>query len=309
MLLRRAGKLDEIPPYFRRLECQGDRLRHHPGYFYCQGLFYRYTNNVVLAIEKFNFARRDGEWGTRALTQLVELYISSDGEQLWESPEVKSVDELRMAEELLAEIPAPDEDESDDSVAILRATVSCAKKTKSSLEQAASRFIAILEASRDNVSAMVGLAITYMLQKQESKARNQLKRIAKMHYDPEYADAFELSYLLLADIYVGKAKYDLAQELCRSALEHNVSSGKAWTCLGSIMEKEHSYKDAAESYERAWKFEGEASATTGYKLAFNYLKAERYVDAIDVCQKVLRKYPDYPIQADILHKAWEGLRP
>lgn len=45
-------------------------------------------------------------------------------------------------------------------------------------------------------------------------------------------------------------------------------------------------------------------------MAFNYLKAERYVDAVDVCHKVLQQYPDYPrMKKDILDKARAGLRP
>ena len=79
--------------------------------------------------------------------------------------------------------------------------------------------------------------------------------------------------------------------------------------MGLVMEKEQSYRDAGDHYEQAWKFEGEASATVGYKLAFNYLKARRYVEAINVCHKVLVMYPDYPkIKRDILEKARSSLR-
>ena len=53
-----------------------------------------------------------------------------------------------------------------------------------------------------------------------------------------------------------------------------------------------SYKDAASHYENAWKYENEASAAVGYKLSFNYLKAKKYVDAIDVCHKVLAQDAD-----------------
>lgn len=50
--------------------------------------------------------------------------------------------------------------------------------------------------------------------------------------------------------------------------------------------------------------------SSGYKLAFNYLKAKRFVDAVDVCHKVLEKYPQYPkIKRDILDKARLSLRP
>ena len=43
------------------------------------------------------------------------------------------------------------------------------------------------------------------------------------------------------------------------------------------MEREQSYADAADAYERAWHFSSEASASVGFKLGFNYLKAKRYV--------------------------------
>ncbi len=52
------------------------------------------------------------------------------------------------------------------------------------------------------------------------------------------------------------------------------------------MEREQSYKDAADHYELAWRHEACSSAGVGYKLAFNYLKAKRFVEAIDVCHKV-----------------------
>jgi tetratricopeptide repeat protein 21B len=79
--------------------------------------------------------------------------------------------------------------------------------------------------------------------------------------------------------------------------------------MGFIMEKEASYKDAAEHYESAWKLEQESNPSMGFKLAFNHLKAKRYVEAIEVCHKVLGSYPDYPkIRKEILDKARSMLR-
>ena len=71
-----------------------------------------------------------------------------------------------------------------------------------------------------------------------------------------------------------------------------------------------SYVNAASHYESAWTYAHEASATVGYRLSFNYLKAKKYVEAIDVCHKVLTQYPDYPkIKSDVLEKAREALKP
>jgi tetratricopeptide repeat protein 21B len=75
------------------------------------------------------------------------------------------------------------------------------------------------------------------------------------------------------------------------------------------MEKEASYKDAADNYDAAFKLENRQSPSIGYKLAFNYLKAKKYVDAIDVSHQVLKIVPDYPkIRKEILEKAQSCLR-
>ena len=41
------------------------------------------------------------------------------------------------------------------------------------------------------------------------------------------------------------------------------------------MERELAYKDAADQYEKAWKYVNEGSPTIGYKLSFNHLKGIR----------------------------------
>ena len=110
----------------------------------------------------------------------------------------------------------------------------------------------------------------------------------------DLCDEFERSYLNLAEIYIARSKFDLALEHCNKALLYNKSCGKAWEIMGRIMEQEQSYKDAAKYYEHAWKCAHETSAPVGYRLAFNYMKAKRYVEAIDVCHRVLRQFPEYP---------------
>jgi tetratricopeptide repeat protein 21B len=84
---------------------------------------------------------------------------------------------------------------------------------------------------------------------------------------------------------------------------------KAYEYFGFIMEKEQSYKDAAHNYEMAWKFTNTNNPVIGFKLAFNYMKAKRFVDAIDVSKEVLAKFPDYPkIKKDILEKCRNSLK-
>jgi tetratricopeptide repeat protein 21B len=185
-----------------------------------------------------------------------------------------------------------------------------ATQQKPNVELSVQRLMDLLNSERDHVPALLALATALMMLKQTPKARNQLKRIAKMDFQQQHCDQFERSWLMLADIYIAASKFDLAQELCKRCLVHNKSCAKAWEHMGFIMEKEAAYKDAAEHYERAWALSSHASARVGYRLAFNYLKAKRHVEAINVCHKVLAQFPDYPkIKREVMDKARAALRP
>ncbi|KAJ1556724.1 Tetratricopeptide repeat protein 21B, partial [Cladochytrium tenue] len=179
-----------------------------------------------------------------------------------------------------------------------------ASKKKQDIERAITVLTDILTREKEYIPALLGLSVAHMLLKQPPRARNHLKRIAKMDWEPEFADDFERSWLLLADIHIQGGKYDLATELLKRALAQNQSCAKAWEYLGLIMEKEASYRDAADHYDRAWRLDRESNPATGYKLAFNHLKAKKFVEAIEVSHKVLGAHPDYPkIRKDILDKA------
>jgi tetratricopeptide repeat protein 21B len=74
--------------------------------------------------------------------------------------------------------------------------------------------------------------------------------------------------------------------------------------MGLIKEKETSYVDAAIHYEKANKLTNEKSASIAFRLSFNYLKAKRYVDCINICKKILEILPTYPkIEKEVLEKA------
>jgi tetratricopeptide repeat protein 21B len=148
-----------------------------------------------------------------------------------------------------------------------------------------------------------------MLLKQTPRARTQLKRVAKIEWNIEMGDDLENCWLLLSDIYIQGGKYDLATELLKKITLFNQSNAKCWEYLGFIMEKEQSYRDAADCYFRCWNIEKQTNSSIGYKLAFNYMKAKRYTDAIDIAHQVLKTQPDYPkIKAEILDKSRSFLR-
>jgi tetratricopeptide repeat protein 21B len=76
---------------------------------------------------------------------------------------------------------------------------------------------------------------------------------------------------------------------------------KAEEFMGLIKEKERIYVDAAVHYEKAWQMSNKKNAGVGFRLAFNYMKANRFVDAVDVGKDILKNYPDYPkIQIEVI---------
>ena len=52
------------------------------------------------------------------------------------------------------------------------------------------------------------------------------------------------------------------------------------------MEKESAFGDAVRYYESAWLL-SHGSPSVAYRLAFNYMKASRFTDAVLMCQAAL----------------------
>lgn len=84
---------------------------------------------------------------------------------------------------------------------------------------------------KDHVPALLAMATAYMMLKQTPRARNQLKRVAKMNWNTADADEFEKSWLLLADIYIHSGKYDMAGDLLKRCLNHNKVSLRRFLLL------------------------------------------------------------------------------
>lgn len=113
----------------------------------------------------------------------------------------------------------------------------------------------------------------------------------------------------MADYYISVNKYDLAEAELKKCLKYNKSNIKAEELMGLIKEKEKAYVDAAEHYQRAFTMSNKKNGGVGFRLGFNYLKANRFVDAIDVGKDILKVYPNFPkVQSDIIDKARVQIR-
>ncbi|XP_033124188.1 tetratricopeptide repeat protein 21B-like [Anneissia japonica] len=289
-LLRRAGKLEDVPRYIEMAESSSAKATMEPGFNYCKALYEWHTGKANDALKHFNMARKDTDWGQKAIQNMIEICINPDnntiGGETFETmaDDVASAAEkadseqmaARTADKLVRELkPQPGSDKH----LMLENYVLMATKSKTNIEKALASFMEMATSERENIGALLGVATAYMMMKQTPRARNQLKRIVRMNW-------------VAPD----------AEELCKSCC-------KAYEYMGFIMEKEQSYKDASVNYERAWNFSNKSSPTIGYKLAFNYMKARRYVDAIDICHQVLADNPNYPrMRKDILDKARASLR-
>lgn len=315
-LLRRAGRLKDAPRYLLAAEKACTRsVDQEAGLRFCKGVHYRWINKPQDALVELNYARRDPDFRVEALTHMIEIYLNPDssaGLEALDSVAEPSLDNLREVDNLIKELSIAQKQAWSPRMKVYQCQSLMFTKQKGNVEKALNQLMDLYNDKKDYVPALLAMSQGLIIQKQVTKARNQLKRVAdlaKKGYNPEFMDDFERAWLLLAEIYIQSSKYDLASSLCHLAKDHNRSCGKAWEQLGLIYEKEQAFKDAALHYEKAWEFCNESSPSVGYRLAFNYLKAKRYVAAINICQMVLKIAENYPkIRKDILDKARSMLR-
>lgn len=246
---------------------------------------------------------------------MIDIYINPDGDNIWEG-ELKpnTAERTQQAFRLLPEVM----DERKRS--LLHAYALAATRRKESMDEAMTMFFEVMQkpgaaqtiagADKIDVPSLVGLSITQFLNGQGSKVKSHLKKVAAATCAVAEADDFERGWILLAHIFISENKFDEAIKLLKLTLSTNKSNGRAWEQLGKIYEREQSYVNAAECYEHTWELAKGSDPKIGYKLAFNYLKAKRFVAAINVCHRVLRQHPDYPsIMKDVLMPARASLRP
>ncbi|XP_072455057.1 tetratricopeptide repeat protein 21A isoform X6 [Notamacropus eugenii] len=322
-LLRRSGKLEDAPAFFEMSKKVSSRIPLEPGFNYCKGIYCWHVGQPNEALKYLNKARKDSDWGQRATYNMVQICLNPDNEIMGgealetltmensSSTEKKESEQhgVRTAEKLLREF-YPHNKEGQDQLKMLQSYCLLATKEKANVETALGAFIEIAQMEKESVPALLAMAQAYMILKQIPKARTHLKRLAKAPWALAEAEDLEKSWILLADIYCQSGKFDMASELLRRCVQYNKSCCKAYEYMGLIMEKEQSYKDAASNYELAWKYSNRANPSIGFKLAFNYLKDKRFVEAIEVCHSVLKEHPNYPkIREDILEKAQGSLRP
>jgi tetratricopeptide (TPR) repeat protein len=272
-------------------------------------------------MKRFVVCRSDQVWGEKATQYLIELFLNPNNELLGgealdstlesskSSSDWKADSELvgiLTADQLIKELSR---DPRTPKTQMLECYALLATKQKSEVERAIEIQMQILNNDRVYIPALYGTAVGFLLLKQQSRARNQLKLVAKLNWDLKYGSEIENCWMLLADMYIQSSKYDPAADLLKKVIAVNMSCAKAFEYMGYIKEKESQYKDAAQYYSQCWKLHRKFNPAIGFKLAFNHLKSKNYTDAIDVCHTVLKNNPDYPkIKKEVMEKARSLIR-
>ena len=197
IILRRLGKLQEIPPYLDAAEKFDKRSIAHSGYHYCKGLYYRYTNDIIQAIQHFNLSRKDikSKYGENSLIYMIELYLNPDQDGIWSAayddntstngsgakesnsntntgPSDTSmnlsdaiVENIRVAEVLLQELRPLCRDPR--RFVVLENYCLLATRQKPKFERAMNSFIELLETDNEYLPAILGMATGFMIDKNQ----------------------------------------------------------------------------------------------------------------------------------------------
>ncbi|CAJ0597974.1 unnamed protein product [Cylicocyclus nassatus] len=329
----RAGHVDQADKYLKKALENNPRASVDAGYNYCKGLHEWYSGEPNAALQAFNRARRDLEWGERALYNMIEIVLNPDNEII--GGEVLDAEDrgdnsdremaAKTAERFLKEVTFKN---NNSKYILMENSILVASGVRANIQRALDRLLPIVGNDGEKVSsvgAVLVVARAYMLMKQTPKAKALLKRVVGHSWTLEDADYLEKCWLLLADLYINQNKSEQANTILRTVLQHNAlfvishlhrcalnemqSSIKAFEFLGYLREREQKFNDAAANYDDAWKLSRMRNPSIGYKLAYNLLKCKRLFDCIEVCHHVLKLYPTYPkIKKEIMDKARMSIR-
>lgn len=309
-LVRRTGKIYKAKEIIAKCE-KKLKYTYSPGLIYCKGLYLRYTNETNLALNEFIKIKTDEYYGVKCIEQMLELYINPDNnilllelgspfalnsnqkgnDILFYNTSDINFDAVKFLVKELTE--KRDDDNSKIYECWARLLVRDQKFVLNVIEKAQD----ILSKDSENLSAWVLLAFANILIGRESEAKNNLKFLDKPSISNiRYYSEYERGYLLLAYMSMKAGNIPKASEYLKKITnELNIAQIQAYEFFGIIFEKENNFKEACNYFEKAWEFSIQNNAKIGYKLAVCYLNNRNPIKAVNICNEVIKKYPNYPI--------------
>ena len=103
-LLRRAGRINDIPPYLERAEtsCMRSSLG---GLNYCKGIYNWYSGDPIQALKDLNTSRFDNYFGSQARIYMIMIYLNPANEMIFSSQGdtgyATTAENIAMAKELI----------------------------------------------------------------------------------------------------------------------------------------------------------------------------------------------------------------
>jgi len=159
-LLRRAGRLNDVPRYFSMAEQHSPKAIMDPGFHFCKGMYSRYTNHPREALKEFNLARKDTKWGGESILQMVEIYLNPDNDAIWEEKENADTPESReavmTARSLLAQMRLSDTHST--RYRVLEAYAMMAGRNGAEVEAALGKLLDMANADPNSVPVLLAMA-------------------------------------------------------------------------------------------------------------------------------------------------------
>lgn len=152
----------------------------------------------------------------------------------------------------------------------------------------------LLAKNKEYVPALVVISLCKFLKKSAPEAKQYLSKVINVEFQLENAHYFERAWLMMADSHIATRDFESATKELQKVLKHNKSNVKAQEYMGLIKEKEKDHIGAALHYKSAFEMSNHKNAGVGYRLAFNYIKANRFTDTIDIGRQILKLYPNFP---------------
>ncbi|EPB73844.1 hypothetical protein ANCCEY_07063 [Ancylostoma ceylanicum] len=196
----RAGHVDQADKFLKKAIENNPRASVDAGYNYCKGLHEWYSGEPNAALQAFNRARRDLEWGERALYNMIEIVLNPDNEviggEVLDHVEERGDDADRemaakTAERFLKEVTFKN---NNSKYILMENSILVASGVRANIQRALDRLLPIVGNEGEKVSsvgAVLVVARAYMLMKQTPKAKALLKRVVGHQWTLEEADYLE----------------------------------------------------------------------------------------------------------------------
>ena len=213
-----------MPARLRAAKLSSPRAMSSAGFHYCCGIYHRCAHDPAKAVRAFNLARRDGEWGFEAVSNMVEVYLGVGvggtlpdvvirEESAVTPPSV--LESVGVAQSLMQE-PVMLSKQSTAQYRILLAYVAVCKGERSrELETATRDVMQLFTDDKTNVAALLAACCGLLVNRSEGKAKNNLKRIYKMRFDEVRFFFFHILSMRIYSVQLTLTNLSLARALSR----------------------------------------------------------------------------------------------